>query len=138
MHCSLLKGSGYGLRILVARGSFSNYIFIPSTQDVLTIGNQSRPKIFDLNIRRAPPLYSAVIEVDERVTLVGYTSDPKAGDHAVQFDDNGKVTKAYSGTAWTHEDEGKGEIVQGLSGEAVQILRKPGEVFHFARVCSQG
>jgi 5-oxoprolinase (ATP-hydrolysing) len=98
-------------------------------QDLLAIGNQSRPKILDLNIRRAPPLYSAVIEVDERVTLVGYTSDPKAAGHAVQFDDNGKVIKAYSGTAWTHEDENKGEIVQGLSGEAVLILRKPGEQY---------
>lgn len=99
---------------------------IYSNQDLLTIGNQSRPKIFDLNIRRAPPLYSRVVEVDERVTLVGYTSDPKASEHAVQFDDNGKVTKGYSGDAWAQEDNAKGDIVKGLSGEAVQILQKPG------------
>src|ERR1700733_7490225 len=94
-------------------------------QDLLAIGNQSRPKIFDLNIRRAPPLYSAVIEADERVTLVGHTSAPKATNYAIQFDDSGKVL-THSGTGWTQEDESKGEIVQGLSGEAVQVLRKPG------------
>lgn len=72
-------------------------------QDLLAIGNQSRPRIFDLNIRRAPPLYSAVLEIDERVTLVGYTSDPHATKHAVQFDDEGRVSRAYSG------DEGERE-----------------------------
>src|SRR6202000_1937470 len=46
-------------------------------RDLLLIGNQSRPRIFDLNIRRPPPLYSTALEVDERVTLVGYTSDPE-------------------------------------------------------------
>lgn len=44
-------------------------------------GNQSRPRIFDLNIRRPPPLYSEVVEVDERVTLVGYVSDPQVRPH---------------------------------------------------------
>jgi N-methylhydantoinase A/oxoprolinase/acetone carboxylase beta subunit len=38
-------------------------------RDLLEIGNQARPRIFDLNIKRALPLYSKVLEVDERVTL---------------------------------------------------------------------
>lgn len=95
-------------------------------QDLLFIGNQSRPKIFDLNIRRAPPLYSTVLEVDERVTLVGFTSDPKAAEHAVQFDEHGKVTRGYRGDAWEERDDELGPIVKGLSGEAVRILQKPG------------
>lgn len=101
----------------------------PSThQDLLTIGNQSRPKIFDLNIRRPSPLYSDVLEIDERVTLVGYTSDPNAGDHAIKFDDNGKLIKGYTGPgSGEHgQADGPGEIVRGLSGEAIRILKKPG------------
>ena len=102
------------------------------------IGNQSRPKIFDLNIRRPPPLYSKVIEVDERVTLVGYTSDPKVEEHAVQFDADGSVTRGYRGTGWDgkSDGEGPGEIVKGLSGEAVRILKRPG-VFVFLLLPSQ-
>lgn len=37
----------------------------------MRIGNQSRPHIFDLAIRKPDVLYSDVVEVDERVTLVG-------------------------------------------------------------------
>jgi 5-oxoprolinase (ATP-hydrolysing) len=94
-------------------------------QDVLVIGNQSRPDIFALNIVRPPPLYSKVIEVDERVTLVGYTSDPKYNEHMVKFDEEGKVVKWYSGLDAEPEEE-QGEVVRGLSGEAVRIIKKPG------------
>jgi 5-oxoprolinase (ATP-hydrolysing) len=59
--------------------------------------------------------------VDERVTLLGYTSDPKAQENAVQFDEDGKVTRGYKG-----EKGDAADIVKGLSGEAVQILKKPG------------
>jgi 5-oxoprolinase (ATP-hydrolysing) len=73
-------------------------------------------------------LYSTVTEVDERVTLVGYTSDPKAEEHAVQFDDEGKVVRGYRGKGWdgVADAEGPGRIVRGLSGEAVRILKTPG------------
>lgn len=97
-------------------------------KDLLLIGNQSRPRIFDLNIRRPPPLYSTVVEVDERVTLVGYTSDPSAEEHAIQFDEAGNVEKAYTGKGWdgVGQAEGPGKIVKGISGEAVRILKEPG------------
>jgi len=38
--------------------------------DLQRIGNQSRPKIFDLEIRRPNLLHECVVEVDERVLLV--------------------------------------------------------------------
>jgi 5-oxoprolinase (ATP-hydrolysing) len=96
-------------------------------KDLLLIGNQSRPKIFDLNIRRPSPLYQTVVEVDARVTLVGFTSDPHAEDNAVQFFEDGKVKRGYRGGGWDGHGnaEGPGEIVRGLSGEAVRILKKP-------------
>jgi hypothetical protein len=38
-------------------------------QDLLHIGNQSRPHMFDLAIRRPDVLYSKVVEISERVIL---------------------------------------------------------------------
>lgn len=38
-------------------------------RDLLYIGNQSRPKIFDLEISRPKPIYEAVIEARERIVL---------------------------------------------------------------------
>ncbi|KDR72862.1 hypothetical protein GALMADRAFT_73290 [Galerina marginata CBS 339.88] len=114
---ALLERKGHKHALLITKGF----------KDLLLIGNQSRPKIFDLNIRRPAPLYSKVVEVDERVTLVGYTSDPKAEEHGVQFDESGKVVRGYRGKGWDGEGdaEGPGEIVKGLSGEAVRIIKKP-------------
>ncbi|KAI0704444.1 5-oxoprolinase [Cerioporus squamosus] len=114
---ALLERKGHKHALLITRGF----------KDLLLIGNQSRPKIFDLNIRRTPPLYSTVVEVDERVTLVGYTSDPQAEEHAVQFDEDGKVKRGYRGKGWDGKGdaEGPGEVTQGLSGEAVRIMRRP-------------
>lgn len=43
----------------------------------LLIGNQSCLRIFDLNIKQLSQLYAAVLEVDERVTLMGFTTDLK-------------------------------------------------------------
>lgn len=59
-------------------------------------------------------LYERVVEVDERVTLEGYTSDPEFKEHDVVFDEKGRVTSAH-----------EGDIVRGISGEAVRILRRP-------------
>lgn len=116
--------------LLERKGEKHALLITKGFRDLLLIGNQSRPKIFDLNIRRPPPLYSTVIEVDERVTLVGYTSDPKAEEHGVQFDGDGKVTRGYRGKGWDGEGlaEGPGDVVQGLSGEAVRIMKRPGNI----------
>lgn len=115
---ALLERKGHDHALLITKGF----------KDLLLIGNQSRPRIFDLNIRRPSPLYTKVVEVDERVTLVGYTSDPQAEEHAIQFDEDGKVKRGYRGKGWDGEGdaEGPGEIVQGVSGEAVRIIKKPG------------
>ncbi|KAK0560324.1 hypothetical protein OC844_003828 [Tilletia horrida] len=106
-------------------------------RDIVQIGNQSRPRIFDLSIRKPDVLYSAVIEIDERVTLVGYTSDPKREQHGIKFDDDGRIQRAYSGDDPPPPEvnaegeeinvESGPEVVQGVSGEAVAILKRPDE-----------
>jgi 5-oxoprolinase (ATP-hydrolysing) len=120
---ALLERKGHKHALLITKGF----------KDLLLIGNQSRPKIFDLNIRRPPPLYSAVLEVDERVTLVGYTSDPLCEEHAIQFDESNNnggrpgIKRGYRGQGWdgVGDAEGPGEIVRGLSGEAVRVIKRP-------------
>ena len=94
-------------------------------QDLLLIGNQSRPKIFDLNISRPSQLYDTVLSIQERVTLVGFTTDPKAEENAIVWNEAGDaVEKGYKGQAEVGQG---GKVVRGLSGESVRILKKPGE-----------
>ncbi|KAG1858565.1 Hydantoinase/oxoprolinase-domain-containing protein [Suillus subluteus] len=115
---ALLERKGHRHALLITKGF----------KDLLLIGNQSRPRIFDLNIRRPNPLYSEVVEVDERVTLVGYTSDPKSEENAIQWSDDGSsIQRGYRGPGWDGEGdaEGPGDIVRGISGEAVRILKRP-------------
>ena len=96
---ALLERKGERIAMVVTKGF----------KDCLEIGNQSRPKIFDLAIRKPEVLYEKVIEIDERVTLEDYAENPKR-----------HTTKADDSTA----EEG---LVRGLSSEAVRVLKKPSE-----------
>lgn len=55
--------------LLERKGERTAFLVTRGFRDVLQIGNQSRPFMFDLAIRRPDPLYSDVFEVDERVVL---------------------------------------------------------------------
>jgi hypothetical protein len=59
---------------------------------------------------------------------VGFTSDPLHAKHAIAFDEAGQVQKAYTG-AGSEEQQGilPGKVLRGLSGEAVSIIKEPGE-----------
>lgn len=67
---ALLERKGERIAMVVTEGF----------KDVLEIGNQSRPKIFDLAIRKPDVLYEKVVEIDERVTLEDYAEDPERGE----------------------------------------------------------
>lgn len=56
---ALLERKGERMALLVTEGF----------RDILQIGNQARPKIFDLKIEMPDLLYEQVIEVEERVIL---------------------------------------------------------------------
>lgn len=62
---ALLERKGARHAILVTKG----------LRDLLKIGYQSRPRLFDLNIVKPDVLYSDVYEVDERVTVEGFDED---------------------------------------------------------------
>ncbi|CAI6898904.1 ANL_collapsed_G0053230.mRNA.1.CDS.1 [Saccharomyces cerevisiae] len=73
-------------------------------KDVMVIGDQTRPDIFNLHIEKPRPLYDVVVEVDERVTLEDFTEDP---NHHISEPSTGRKT------------------VYGNSGEVVRILKTP-------------
>jgi 5-oxoprolinase (ATP-hydrolysing) len=56
--------------LLERKGEKTALLTTAGFEDLQRIGNQSRPKIFDLEIKRAEQLYSVVIGVKERVILV--------------------------------------------------------------------
>jgi hypothetical protein len=65
-------------------------------KDILRIGNQSRPNLFDLSVTKPGMLYEKVLEVDERVLL------------ATEFQLEGL------------------EVRTGTSGELIQVSKAPG------------
>ena len=56
--------------LLERKGSKTVLLTTKGFRDLLQIGNQSRPKIFDLEISKLDLLYEEVVEVDERVRIV--------------------------------------------------------------------
>ncbi|CAI8496249.1 unnamed protein product [Pichia kudriavzevii] len=62
--------------LLERKGSRCALITTKGFKDILVIGNQSRPDIFDLSVRKFDKLYDTVVEIDERVTLEDYVEDP--------------------------------------------------------------
>ena len=99
---ALLERKGEKIALVVTKGF----------KDCLEIGNQSRPKIFDLAIHKPEVLYQRVLEIDERVTLEDYAEDPER-----------HITKIEPRDASSAESE----LVKGLSSEAVRILKRPSE-----------
>lgn len=98
--------------LLERKGETIAMIVTEGFKDCLEIGNQSRPKIFDLAIRKPEVLYQKVIEIEERVTLEDYAEDPE---------------RHTTPTRPRDESSRDADLVRGLSSEAVRILKRPSE-----------
>ena len=57
--------------LLTRRGARTAFITTCGFKDVLLIGNQDRPRLFDLLIRKPEPLFEQTVEVDERMDAEG-------------------------------------------------------------------
>lgn len=77
---ALLERKGERIALCVSKGF----------RDLLQIGNQARPNIFDLTVSKPSNLYEEVIEVDERVELV-------LDDQTVSSDSSSTIVKGVSG-----------------------------------------
>lgn len=110
--------------LLERRGTDHALLITKGFKDLLSIGNQARPRIFDLHIKKPSSLYGDVIEVNERVTLVGYTSDPEHAQNAIEWSANGVIERPYQGAgAQNRLGSGHHDVRRGLSGEAVHIVK---------------
>lgn len=85
---ALLERKGERIALCVTRGF----------RDLLQIGNQARPNIFDLTVTKPSNLYEEVIEVDERIELV--------------LENENMGTKSADPN-----------VVMGISGERVRIVK---------------
>ncbi|KAF5624155.1 hypothetical protein F25303_11597 [Fusarium sp. NRRL 25303] len=94
---ALLERSSTPCALIVTRGF----------KDLLQIGDQTRPKLFDINIRRPETLFKEVLEIDERVTLYDSTEDV---------------------TALTDTDKKMLGLRRGVGGEFIQVLKPIGNV----------
>ncbi|KAI5919036.1 Hydantoinase B/oxoprolinase-domain-containing protein [Camillea tinctor] len=81
--------------LLERKGERSAMLITKGFGELMKIGHQTRPHLFDLDIKRPDVLYSKCIEIDERVTV-----DVALGD-----------------------DKDIGTTAQGLSGDTVRILK---------------
>ena len=80
---ALLEHKGEPTCLVITRGF----------RDLLEIGNQARPNIFDLEIKKALNIYANVLEVDERVILAKSENASKE----VDMFPNAKKVQAISG-----------------------------------------
>jgi len=89
--------------LLERKGTRHAFLVTRGFKDLLEIGYQSRPRLFDLNISKPEVLYSCVCEVDERVTIEGFDED---------------VDGLFPAT-----DEVPGVLERGTNGQLIRILK---------------
>lgn len=105
--------------LLERKGARCVLIVTKGFRDILQIGNQNRPGIFDLEIRKPELLYEDVIEVDERLCFAGgvlpvVSCEPRVAGWEGQPTTNNK-----------HPTTRNKQIVQGITGEQLRVLKKP-------------
>lgn len=61
--------------LLERKGSRHALLVTKGFKDLLEIGNQARPHLFDVNIKKPDLLYDRVVEVDERITIETFDED---------------------------------------------------------------
>lgn len=78
---SVKLGTTRGTNALLTRnGANTAFITTAGFKDVLRIGNQDRPRLFDLDIRKPEPLFQSVVEIEERLAANGDVLQPVDGD----------------------------------------------------------
>lgn len=91
--------------LLERKGTKTAFVVTEGFKDLLVIGNQSRPKMFDLAINRPEILHSKVIEVRERVTLEAWTEQQRPKKIEMTTDET---------------------LIEGITGEIVRVLKPIG------------
>ncbi|KAK0642822.1 Uncharacterized protein DIS24_g8686 [Lasiodiplodia hormozganensis] len=90
------------LALLERKGERFALLTTEGFRDICRIGDQTRPKLFELNIRKPGVLYSKVIEIAERVTVEDYVLNPHPSEIDLSDPD----------------------LVKTASGEVIRILKR--------------
>ncbi|KAI0198959.1 5-oxoprolinase [Astrocystis sublimbata] len=90
--------------LLERKGERIAFLTTKGFNDLLVIGNQARPHIFDLSVQKLQNLYGKVVEIDERVTMEEYLENPDKQPIDITKDE---------------------ALVEGQTGEPVRILKTP-------------
>ena len=70
--CEVRLGTTRGTNALLTRsGARTAFVTTKGFRDLLLIGDQARPNLFDLNIQKRQPLYETAIEIEERILFDG-------------------------------------------------------------------
>ncbi|KAJ4259004.1 hypothetical protein NW762_008092 [Fusarium torreyae] len=96
---ALLERKGERVALLITEGF----------EHSLKIGHMSRPKIFDLHIKKPDVLYEKAVEVKERVTVESYQVSPTYQDDLVKIEETLKTDP---------------DLVRGLSGQVIRVLKR--------------
>ncbi|KAL4779797.1 Hydantoinase B/oxoprolinase-domain-containing protein [Aspergillus varians] len=80
--------------LLQGKGERFAFVTTKGFKDVCVIGDQTRPKLFDLKVRKATPLHAKVVEVHERVTVEDYDLNPFPLDKTAEITDPALVRTA--------------------------------------------
>ncbi|TPX13720.1 uncharacterized protein E0L32_005923 [Thyridium curvatum] len=83
--------------LLERKGRRHAFVVTQGFGDLLDIGYQARPKLFDLGIRKPELLYEEVVEISERVTPEGYTEDIYKDERPAMKEAPGVLVKAVTG-----------------------------------------
>ncbi|VUC26728.1 unnamed protein product [Clonostachys rosea] len=116
---SLRMGTTVATNALLERQGAKTVLFITKGfKDLLKIGNQSRPDMFALNVKRPELLYSKVMEVSERVTLHDSIAYKRKDDES---NSQPLENAASSNTSSSPEDK---DVLLGISGEKIRVIQK--------------
>lgn len=91
--------------LLERKGSPVALVTTKGFKDVLKIGNQTRPHIFDLTAKKLGHLYLKALEIDERVTMESFT---EGGGDKLNFN-----------------DESDPELKTATSGDIIRVIKEP-------------
>jgi 5-oxoprolinase (ATP-hydrolysing) len=81
--CIVRLGTTRGTNaLLTRRGAKVGFVTTRGHGDVLRIGYQNRPKLFELEIKKPEPLFAEVGEIDERIAADGTVLQPLNIEHA--------------------------------------------------------
>ncbi|KAJ8938504.1 hypothetical protein NQ318_005168 [Aromia moschata] len=118
--------------LLERKGENMAFVTNRGLKDVLLIGNQARPKIFDLNIKRPDILYSEVAELDCRVMPV-LEGKCRLGSQAADWRIvEGKTGEKFYVTKELDEEEVRGSLakIKQKGIESISVALAHSYAFH--------